>query len=99
VYGSIGAIMVVGPINFLLFRVLYDMYGSQYAFFVSQGINALYIIIGGIFLYPKMWHFTDGFKPNYSEITQEMRMLPQSRFIMMAFLDCGERVLLHNVFV
>lgn len=89
VYGSIGAIMIIGPVNFLLFRVLYDMYGAQYAFFVSQGINALYVVIGGIALYPKMWDFSRSFKPNYSEITKEMRQLPQSRFIIMAALDCG----------
>lgn len=81
--------MVVGPFNFLLFRILYSMFGAQYAFFVSQGINLLYCVIGGLVLYPKMWDFSNKLKPNYSEITQEMRMLPQSRFIMMAFLDCG----------
>ena len=57
-YLSLGLIMVVGPANFLLFRILYDTYGSQYAFFVSQGVNFIYCIVGGVALYPRMWRLS-----------------------------------------
>jgi len=36
VYAMVVAIMAVGPLNFLLFRVMYDSFGSSSAFFVSQ---------------------------------------------------------------
>lgn len=46
----------------------------------GQGVNFIYLFFGGLALYPRMC-FTD-------EITPEMRALPQSRFMIMAFLDC-----------
>jgi hypothetical protein len=38
-------------------------------------VNFLYVVIGGLVLYPKLWHL-DG-TPNYSLVSQEMRNLPQ----------------------
>jgi hypothetical protein len=36
VYAMVVAIMAVGPLNFLMFRVMYDSFGASSAFFVSQ---------------------------------------------------------------
>ena len=74
------AIMAIGPSNFVIFRILFAEYGQEYAFFVSQGVNLLYCVYGGLLLYPKMCFGT--------EITREMRALPQYPFMIMAFLDC-----------
>jgi len=40
-----------------------------------QGVNFLYMVIGGVILYPKLWHL-DG-SPNYTLVSREMRNLPQ----------------------
>jgi hypothetical protein len=90
VYSITASIMIVGPLNFLLFRILYDSFGAKYAFFVSQGVNAFYVIVGGAVLYPRMWYFSsDRFlQPCYNEISRDMRALPQGRFMQMAVLDC-----------
>ena len=77
---ALPTVLVVGPVNFVLYRVCYATYGEEYAFFVSQGVNLLYVVYGGAILLPKMW-FGD-------EITPAMRALPQRRFAFMAILDC-----------
>ena len=77
---ALPTVLVVGPVNFVLYRVCYATYGEKYAFFVSQGVNLLYVVYGGAILLPKMW-FGD-------EITPAMRALPQRRFVFMAVLDC-----------
>ena len=69
---TLPTVLVVGPVNFVLYRVCYATYGEEYAFFVSQGVNLLYVVYGGAILLPKMW-FGD-------EITPAMRALPQPRF-------------------
>mmetsp|Transcript_82036 Transcript_82036/g.163889 ORF Transcript_82036/g.163889 Transcript_82036/m.163889 type:complete len:498 (+) Transcript_82036:230-1723(+) len=100
VYAITAAIMVVGPLNFLLFRLLYDSFGSEYAFFVSQGVNAFYVVVGGLVLYPRMWSVKRRvgagagvwpwtLEPRFDEITQSMRSLPQKAFMQMAVLDCA----------
>lgn len=52
----------------------------------KQGVNFLYVIIGGVALYPRMWDAS--LRPDYSMVTREMRALPQARFVIMAALDC-----------
>jgi hypothetical protein len=47
----------------------YNAFGADGAFFVSQGINALYVVYGGAVLYPRML-CTD-------HVTPEMRRLPK----------------------
>lgn len=50
-------------------------------------LNALFPI--GIALYPRMWNISwRKIEPNYSEITEAMRVLPNYRFVVMALLDC-----------
>jgi len=82
--------MLVGPVNFLLFRVMFDSFGAPYAFFVSQGVNFLYCVIGGVALYPLMWTW-DGWRlvPDYGTIDKGMRALPQRKFMLMAAMDCA----------
>ena len=43
-----------GTVNFVLLKVLYAAYGEAEAFFVSQGINVLYVLFGGVCVYPRL---------------------------------------------
>lgn len=72
--------LVVGPTNFVLYKVLFSTYGAASAFFVMQGVNLLYIIYGAVVLW---W-----LKLRTSEITPEMESLPSYPFCIMAALDC-----------
>lgn len=47
----------------------FEAYGEDEAFFVSTGVNALYILYGGLILYPRML-LTD-------KVTPEMTRLPK----------------------
>lgn len=49
--------------------IRFAAYGESAAFFVSTGVNALYILYGGLILYPRML-LTD-------KVTPEMRRLPK----------------------
>lgn len=73
-------VLTLGSCNALVYKIMYQVYGSDGAFFVSTGVNVLYIIYGGLLLYPRML-FTDS-------ITPAMKALPKRRFIIMGFLDC-----------
>ena len=53
--------------------------GSRYSFFVNQGINFFYIVVGGIMVYPRMCCTND--------ITPEMKKIPHKIFVIMALLD------------
>ena len=76
----LAGLLLLGPLNFILFKVMYASFGARYAFFVSQGINLLYCVYGGLALYPRMLCT--------SEITPAMRATPHGRFITMGLLDC-----------
>ena len=81
-----------GSINFVLLKVLFSSFGESSAFFVSQGINLLYVVYGGLVVYPRLlpWGVGDwlsvrmGFEP----ITPAMVRSPQRRFAAMGLLDC-----------
>jgi hypothetical protein len=85
-------LVITGSANFVLLKVLYSSYGEANAFFVSQGINLLYVLYGGLITYPRLlpWGIGDelsrlmGFGP----ITPAMRRSPQGRFAIMGLLDC-----------
>ncbi len=47
----------------------FEAYGEQQAFFVSTGVNILYIVYGGLLLYPRML-LTD-------KVTPQMTRLPK----------------------
>lgn len=74
------SLIFLGCVNFLSYKVNYSAYGEEYSFFVSQGINLLFILYGGCVLYP-MQYFTD-------IITPRMTRIPKSKFFIMGFLDC-----------
>mmetsp|Transcript_79704 Transcript_79704/g.200532 ORF Transcript_79704/g.200532 Transcript_79704/m.200532 type:complete len:504 (-) Transcript_79704:191-1702(-) len=69
----------LGCVNFILLKELYTAYGDQYAFFVNQGVNFLYIVYGGAILYPRMC-LTNA-------VTPTMKALSKKRFVVMGFLD------------
>lgn len=50
----IGALVISGAANFAMFKSMYNMYGEKHSYFVSQGVNLLYVVYGGVCLYPKM---------------------------------------------
>jgi len=72
-------LIVLGCCNFVLLKILYTAYGDEYAFFVNQGVNLLYIIYGGIAVYPR-WIWT-------KDITPEMVAFPHRIYFCMALLD------------
>jgi len=73
-------VLTVGSCNALTYKVMYEAYGPEGAFFVSTGVNVLYVIYGGLLLYPRMY-CTDS-------VTPAMQALPKRRFLIMGFLDC-----------
>lgn len=79
VYANFLACLVVGPLNFVSYKVMYAAYGEYRAFFVSQGVNFLYVLYGGIILH---------YLTKRGEITEEMKAIPHTKFIVMGFLDC-----------
>lgn len=85
-------LMVTGATNFVLVKVLYSAYGEKYEFFVSQGINFIYIIYGGMLVYPRLLPRGLGHVISrllrLDPITPAMRSSPQIRFVTMGLLDC-----------
>lgn len=77
------SILFVGTLNTLSYKVLYTVYSQKYAYFVSNGINVLYVIFGGFLLYPRMYCNRSGRVPD------ELRNQPQKKFIVMSFLDAS----------
>jgi hypothetical protein len=39
-------VIAVGPLNFVLYKLMFVAYGETRAFFVSQGVNFLYVVYG-----------------------------------------------------
>ncbi|GMH50685.1 hypothetical protein TL16_g00842 [Triparma laevis f. inornata] len=72
------ALLTVGMANTLSYKVCYAVYGEKYAYFVSNGINALYVVFGGCLLYPRYCK---------NEIPKELLNQPQYKFVVMALLD------------
>ncbi len=86
-------LLLSGACNFILLKILYNSYGEASAFFVSQGINVLYIVYGGLVVYPRL--LPCGVGPQLSTllgmepITPRMRApVHQRRFMTMGILDC-----------
>jgi drug/metabolite transporter (DMT)-like permease len=79
VYSNFISCLIVGPLNFVSYKVMYAAYGESRAFFVSQGVNFLYVLYGGIILH---------YLTKKGEITEEMKAIPHLKFIVMGFLDC-----------
>mmetsp|Transcript_96406 Transcript_96406/g.274808 ORF Transcript_96406/g.274808 Transcript_96406/m.274808 type:complete len:103 (-) Transcript_96406:1562-1870(-) len=70
-------LMLSGPANFVLYRLLFAEYGEKDAFFVSQGVNFLYCVYGGILLYPKV-ATTDGIATTLHQPPPTTRTRPQT---------------------
>lgn len=79
IYSNFIGCLIVGPLNFVSYKVMYAAFGPSHAFFVSQGVNFLYVLYGGVILH---------FLTQKGEITKEMRAIPHTKFIVMGFLDC-----------
>eukprot|EP00929_Paragymnodinium_shiwhaense_P001511 TRINITY_DN101744_c0_g1_i1.p1 TRINITY_DN101744_c0_g1~~TRINITY_DN101744_c0_g1_i1.p1 ORF type:complete len:456 (-),score=90.71 TRINITY_DN101744_c0_g1_i1:53-1420(-) len=77
--GVMVGLVLLGGVNFVLLKVLYTAYGDKRAFFVNQAINLLYIVYGGLILYPRMM-FT-------KHVTAEMRRFNKRPFVIMGILD------------
>ena len=76
-------LIALGSSNFVVLKILYSSYGERFAYFVSQGVNALYLFFGALVLVPLLL-FTD-------EITAADRSAPGlwKKFVIMGALDCG----------
>lgn len=70
--------LVLGPVNFVVYKIMYDSFGEGRAFFVSQGVNFLYVLYGGAILW-----LLDA----RGEISPDMRQIPQHKFLIMGSLD------------
>lgn len=70
--------IVTGPINFILYKILYTAYGQSGSFFVNTGVNVIYCIYGAIALL-YVW--------NRGEITPPMLKISHTRFATMGALD------------
>ena len=85
-------LLASGSVNFVLLKVLFTAYGEANAFFVSQGINLLYVVYGGLVTYPRLLGGGLGSRLSLwmgmEPITPAMRRSPQRRFIVMGLLDC-----------
>ena len=80
VWMLVGVMVVLGTINFVLLGTLYKAYTDEYAFFVNQGINFMYVVMGGMVLYPKQI-FTN-------EINEKTGLrFPQRKLFSLGLLD------------
>jgi len=71
-------LFVLGPANFVLYKVVYSVYSERGAFFVTNAINVIYVLIGGVALW---WVIRE------KEVTDEMRQTPQAKFLLLGLLD------------
>mmetsp|Transcript_34430 Transcript_34430/g.83280 ORF Transcript_34430/g.83280 Transcript_34430/m.83280 type:complete len:521 (+) Transcript_34430:136-1698(+) len=91
----IGALVLVGACNFAMFKSMYSAFGEHNAYFVSQGVNLLYMLYGGILVYPRLI-FCHNYKPirprrwtSDSVIIKSSTTLnPRWKFLIMGTLDC-----------
>lgn len=90
--GLVSSLLCVGTCNSIAYKVCYAVYGEKYAYFVSNGINALYVVFGGAILYPRQLrsHCQQKSDSSSDPIPKELRHQPQYKFVVMALLDsCG----------
>lgn len=71
--------VLLGPLNFILYKIMYSVYEQEGAFFVSQCVNVMYVLFGYLALvYVSM----------KNEITEEMKNISHSKYSVMGLLDC-----------
>ena len=76
---AVGAMLFVGPSNYVLYKILFAAYGLESALYVMQCVNLLYVIYG---------HFALTMAERRGEITDAMRQSSRFPFAAMAALDC-----------
>ena len=72
-------VILLGPLNFVLYKLMFVQYGDDEQYFVSQCVNFQYVIIGGIALYIIY---------KQGQITDDMIQISPRKFIIMGVLDC-----------
>lgn len=68
----------LGPLNYVLYKIMFDAYHKRRAFFVSNGINFLNVVFGGIALFVI---------DKQGGITHEMRQISHVKFMIIGFVD------------
>jgi len=71
-------LLVFGTSNSLSYKVMFAFYGEDEAFFVSNGINVLYVVVGGVLLF-----FQERQQGRKNEISRTVK----KKFFVMALLD------------
>ena len=71
-------VIILGPANFVLYKVMFEAYGSDGSFFVSNAVNIIYVLIGGVVLGIAEWR---------GEIDDDMRNTSHAKFLVMASCD------------
>ena len=72
-------VICLGPLNFVLYKVMFESYGEDGSFFVSNAVNVIYVIVGGVALF-----YADVVK---GEISEEVRQTSHMKFVVMAAMD------------
>lgn len=75
--GVVICICVLGPLNGVLFKIMYTAYGERSAMFCSTMVNFIYCIYGGLALFLVR-----------NKVTPSMWATPQRKFAIMGGLDC-----------
>lgn len=73
-----GCVIILGPANFVLYKVMFEAYGSEGSFFVSNAVNVIYVLIGGIVLGIAEWR---------GEIDHDVKNTSHVKFMVMASCD------------
>lgn len=71
-------VIILGPANFVLYKIMFEAYGSEGSFFVSNAVNLIYVLIGGVVLGIAEWK---------GEIDDEVRNTSHAKFMVMASCD------------
>ena len=72
-------VICLGPVNFVLYKVMFESYGEDGSFFVSNAVNVIYVVVGGVALL-----YADKVK---GEITEDVRQTSHLKFVVMAAMD------------
>ena len=72
-------VICLGPANFVLYKIMFESYGEDGSFFVSNAVNVIYVLVGGVALF-----YADTVK---GEIAEEVRQTSHLKFVVMAAMD------------
>jgi hypothetical protein len=71
-------VIILGPLNFVLYKVMFEAYGSDGSFFVSNAVNIVYVLVGGVVL---------AYADARGEISSDAKTTSHGKFIVMAACD------------